>query len=390
MSIMEAARGDPTRLPGRDRARDRQRGRALDDHPLLRQARPARRGLRDRPAAPGAGGGAARGAGILVRHFLERCGRATRATTAWCCCSALAAVDEEATGRMKELFARQMLPALAEVRSRTPPRSARGRPGLLADAGHRADPQAWLGSPPMAGMAQDDLVARVGPTVQAYLTAPLPSGQRCDRGDGPPGTPPTARARGAGAGRTTPIDPRAEQHDDRDRADPDRGAEEPAEDGRHALHRAVASTGRARGGSRPGPPPPPDRHRSGCRGRARRRGRARPAPPRAAPPAPRAAWARGGRCEQEPHRHADHHDVQVASQPPGRACRARPGAEATWQHDGAGRREADPVERRVPVRAEVGLEQAARRRAPASRRAAGGAHGRGRRTPSGPSSCCAA
>ena len=111
---------------------------------------------------------------VLVRHFLERW-ESDAGDDSLVLLLRSAAVDEEAAGRMKELFARQMLPALAEVVE--DPAEVGPRVGLVSSQMLGiALTRSILRLPPMAGMAQDDLVARVGPTVQAYLTAPLPSG----------------------------------------------------------------------------------------------------------------------------------------------------------------------------------------------------------------------
>lgn len=110
----------------------------------------------------------------LVRHFLTRWeGKPGDDTLLLLLRSA--AVDQEAATRMNELFARQLLPALAQVIEN--PDEVGPRVGLVSSQMLGvALTRNILRLPPMAGMAREDLVARVGPTVQAYLTGPLPAG----------------------------------------------------------------------------------------------------------------------------------------------------------------------------------------------------------------------
>lgn len=110
----------------------------------------------------------------LVRHFLDRWeGDDTDDSLLLLLRSG--SVDEQAAQRLHGLFAGQLLPALAEVVE--DPDEVPARVGLVASQMlGLALTRSILRIPPMAAMTPDQVVARVGPTVQAYLTAPLPPG----------------------------------------------------------------------------------------------------------------------------------------------------------------------------------------------------------------------
>jgi AcrR family transcriptional regulator len=110
---------------------------------------------------------------VLVKHFLERWEESEQGDDSLLVLLRSAAVSEEAADRMKELFAEQLLPALAEVVE--DPTEVGPRVGLVASQMlGLALTRSILRIPPMAGMSGADVVARVGPTVQTYLTGPLP------------------------------------------------------------------------------------------------------------------------------------------------------------------------------------------------------------------------
>jgi AcrR family transcriptional regulator len=106
----------------------------------------------------------------LVTHFLERWERAVDADALLLLLRS-AATDEAAAARLKDIFARQLVPAVRRV---VPdPATARERAGLVATQMlGLALCRAILRIPPVAEMPADVVVARVGATVQRYLTAP--------------------------------------------------------------------------------------------------------------------------------------------------------------------------------------------------------------------------
>lgn len=110
----------------------------------------------------------------LVRHFLARW-EADPADDSLLLLLRSAAADHEAALRLHRLFAGQLLPALANVVD--DPDEAADRVGLVASQMLGvALTRGILQIPPMVAMTPDQIVARIGPTVQAYLTSPLPLG----------------------------------------------------------------------------------------------------------------------------------------------------------------------------------------------------------------------
>jgi AcrR family transcriptional regulator len=76
----------------------------------------------------------------------------------------------EAAARMREIFARQLLPVVA---SAAPRGEADWRAGLIAtQILGMALCRYLIELPAMAGMASEDVVLWLGPTIQRYLTAP--------------------------------------------------------------------------------------------------------------------------------------------------------------------------------------------------------------------------
>jgi AcrR family transcriptional regulator len=94
-----------------------------------------------------------------------------------------AVTHAEAAARMREIFARQLLPAIARV---APAGEAERRAGLVASQvlGF-ALCRYILALPGAATMTGDEMVAWLGPTIQRYLTGPAPPAA-------PPPGPPTA------------------------------------------------------------------------------------------------------------------------------------------------------------------------------------------------------
>jgi AcrR family transcriptional regulator len=109
---------------------------------------------------------------VLVRHFLARWeGEAGDDSLLLLLRSAV--VDEQAAKRMRRMFAQQLAPALATVV--VDPEEVAPRVGLVASQMlGLALTRHLLRLPPVAGMEPERIVARVGPTVQRYLCAPLP------------------------------------------------------------------------------------------------------------------------------------------------------------------------------------------------------------------------
>lgn len=108
----------------------------------------------------------------LVRHFLARW-EGDPADDSLLLLLRSAAVDNEAALRLHQLFAGQLLPALAEVID--DPDEVADRVGLVASQMLGvALTRSILQIPPMIAMTRDQIVARIGPTVQAYLIEPLP------------------------------------------------------------------------------------------------------------------------------------------------------------------------------------------------------------------------
>jgi AcrR family transcriptional regulator len=109
----------------------------------------------------------------LVRHFLARWeGDGTDDSLLLLLRSGV--VDPEAAARLHQLFATQLLPALSEVVEE--PQEAHARVGLVASQMLGvALTRNILRIPPMVTMTPEQIVARVGPTVQTYLTGYLPA-----------------------------------------------------------------------------------------------------------------------------------------------------------------------------------------------------------------------
>ena len=79
--------------------------------------------------------------------------------------------NPEAARRMREIFAGQLLPAIAKINPDAPARRA----GLVAtQVLGMALCRYILQVPPVVGMSRDELAAWLGPTVQRYLVAPPP------------------------------------------------------------------------------------------------------------------------------------------------------------------------------------------------------------------------
>ena len=108
----------------------------------------------------------------LVRHFLARW-EGEPGDDSLLLLLRSGAVDREAAVHLNKIFAGQLLPALAEVID--DPDEVPDRVGLVASQMLGvALTRSILQIPPMVAMTPDQIVARIGPTVQAYLTSPLP------------------------------------------------------------------------------------------------------------------------------------------------------------------------------------------------------------------------
>jgi AcrR family transcriptional regulator len=104
----------------------------------------------------------------LVTHFLNR----WEGDEALIVLLRSSATNPEAAQRMREIFAGQLLPAIAKV---NPDASAR-RAGLIAtQVLGMALCRYVLQVPPVVGMSSDELVAWLGPTVQRYLVGSRPA-----------------------------------------------------------------------------------------------------------------------------------------------------------------------------------------------------------------------
>jgi len=106
----------------------------------------------------------------LVRHFLDRWERAADADALLLLLRS-AATDEAAAARLKEIFARQLAPAVRRIVA--DPAQARQRAGLVATQMlGLALCRAILRIPPVVEMPADTIVEQIGATIQRYLTAP--------------------------------------------------------------------------------------------------------------------------------------------------------------------------------------------------------------------------
>ncbi|MGH3648749.1 MAG: TetR family transcriptional regulator [Micromonosporaceae bacterium] len=108
----------------------------------------------------------------LVRHFLHRW-EGDPDDDVLLMLLRSAAVDDAAAERMREMFRRQLLPALLPVLD--DPGEAPRRAGLIASQMlGLALCRHLLRLPPVATATPEQLVATVGGTIQRYLQAPLP------------------------------------------------------------------------------------------------------------------------------------------------------------------------------------------------------------------------
>jgi len=109
----------------------------------------------------------------LVDHFLRRW-EGDPADDALLTLLRSAATDEAAADRMRGIFAAQLAPAIGRLVA--DPGEAAARAGLIAtQLLGLAFARHILRLPPVAGLDPAALVARIGPTIQRYLTGPLPS-----------------------------------------------------------------------------------------------------------------------------------------------------------------------------------------------------------------------
>jgi AcrR family transcriptional regulator len=105
----------------------------------------------------------------LARHFLDRWEGDDTLTALL----RAAATNEAAAGRMREIFGGQLLPAIAAACS--DPSEAPRRAGLVATQMiGLAMCRFVLRVPPVMAMSGEEAAAWLGPTIQRYLTAPLP------------------------------------------------------------------------------------------------------------------------------------------------------------------------------------------------------------------------
>lgn len=82
--------------------------------------------------------------------------------------------NESAAGRMREVFAAQVVPAVAAVVA--DPAEVHTRAGLVAAQVLGVVLTRYvLRLPPVADLGREEVVAWIGPTVQRYLTGPLPA-----------------------------------------------------------------------------------------------------------------------------------------------------------------------------------------------------------------------
>lgn len=104
----------------------------------------------------------------LVRHFLDRWEEDETLMALLRAASTNAAAAE----RMQAIFAKQVVPAIARATGDTP-RAAATRAGLIATQMlGLALCRYVLALPPVARMPREEIIRRVGATVQAYLAAP--------------------------------------------------------------------------------------------------------------------------------------------------------------------------------------------------------------------------
>ncbi len=108
----------------------------------------------------------------LVAHFLHRW-EADPADDALLMLLRSAATDRVAAERMRAIFREQLAPALGAVIADRG--EAALRAGLISTQMlGLALCRKVLRLPPVAGLSADTVVAMIGPTIQSYLTAPLP------------------------------------------------------------------------------------------------------------------------------------------------------------------------------------------------------------------------
>ena len=101
----------------------------------------------------------------LVTHFLNR----WEGDEALIVLLRSSTTNPEAAQRMREIFAGQLLPAIAKINPDAPARRA----GLVAtQVLGMALCRYVLQVPPVVGMSRDELIVWLGPTVQRYLVAP--------------------------------------------------------------------------------------------------------------------------------------------------------------------------------------------------------------------------
>jgi AcrR family transcriptional regulator len=108
----------------------------------------------------------------LVSHFLDRWDDGT-VNDGLLMLLRSAATDEIAANRLRTAFREQLAPVINKVVE--DPEEAIQRSGLVATQMlGLALCRYILRLPPVAALARDEVVSRTGPTVQRYLTAPLP------------------------------------------------------------------------------------------------------------------------------------------------------------------------------------------------------------------------
>ncbi|MGH3716085.1 MAG: TetR family transcriptional regulator [Micromonosporaceae bacterium] len=106
----------------------------------------------------------------LVRHFLDRWEDAGDDVLLMLLRSA--AVDDDAAGRMRTIFRRQLMPAIAPALD--DPAEAATRAGLIATQMlGLALCRQLLRLPPVTALEPDQITATIGRTVQRYLRDPL-------------------------------------------------------------------------------------------------------------------------------------------------------------------------------------------------------------------------
>lgn len=110
---------------------------------------------------------------VLVAHFLERW-EGDPADDALLLLLRSAATDDSAAERLRDIFARQLVPAVLQVTGDEA--EAARRAGLVATQMlGLALCRHIIGLPPVATMPSEVVVATLGPTVQRYLTQALPA-----------------------------------------------------------------------------------------------------------------------------------------------------------------------------------------------------------------------